>query len=1122
MTASLAVQQSTVVAPVPGDNRVDKAGRRSGPARASQILASHKAGLLSRRQHDLLSEKLLLHIDASGDFQWAEIWNDQKIVIPRLLSEYRKTENLLRLVVDNAVAHHTTMPLRYFADTQPDRRSRDKALVDALFANHVAEQQDLNGLFSDALYMAMATGFCFDSETEVLTKNGFKLFKDVDIDADRIASLDPTTGRLTYAKAVAKQELPYDGLMFHWSTRYVDLMVTPEHRMLVYQRQREVAKVGGATEEWIPPYRNGDPEKRSGELRFVSAFDAAHQGEIWVRKDAVWKGEEPETFTFPDPTGSKYGRRPENTVSTIDVEDYLRFMGWYLSEGHCDYSPPRRYTVVLTQKDGATRAELAELLARVTGGSPYNNGKRVKVSSKQLCEYLQQFGRSWEKFVPSEIKAMSPRLIRVFLDALFRGDGSVRDGRWTAYYTSSLRLMDDVQELLLKVGLSWSARIRDGGTDCGDVNGVRIKVRRDCYELSVNHDNLRPQVVGEPGVVAYKGTVWDLTVPPNGTLFVRRRGKVVWSGNCPVHRYWRYDRVDQYEPITYGEPSAEEVVRQVVEPQAGMIDCFVGNPFDTVFDRAAKRGSIHWCSYGRMLPAELVRATFPEAEKLEGSKRLPSASIFQRIARSWNLDGLGVHGSPVIQNRQNAEEGEELLLVICRETLPGWDADWPEGRLEIIGVPGEADLRLGQGGGHAVLLADQPLPASDFSFSLFYSHHRGDDVLGKPWVEDIDQLQVDLNIAISKKWEYLNRGIEAPIVAPGGALDEDMLTVGQYDVMEIEPSLASWRPRAMEWPAYILQGLEKEAEDKRRAIYTGGGYQASSRGEAPGSRMAYRAILALQQADNTIHGPVNMRFRRSGTDFMAGCWRQMKAYGDVPWMVSVVGDEYEHLVEPWVDSTKLSDAAPKYKLVNAFGASPELRAQEVLELAQTRGADGKPFITTEEARRAYPNAMVFGADSYPGAVAKRRAKAVIAAITHAAQQFRDQTGFTEQNIAHPWVQRAAMIVFGQMEANYPRLRDDDLQAHIAALSEITQDETADPVARLAAMRRQDLYFLWQASMAGMPTPQRGSLGAQGPAKKSELDPRVIAAQMQGAGGGAGAVLQNEESGPSPIAATARG
>ena len=575
------------------------------------------------------------------------------------------------------------------------------------------------------------------------------------------------------------------------------------------------------------------------------------------------------------------------------------------------------------------------------------------------------------------------------------------------------------------------------------------------------------------------------------------------TGCCPVHRYWRYDRVDQYEPVLYGEPTAEELVRQVLDPQPGMIDCFVGNPFGTVFDRGARRGSVHWCSYERMLPAALVRATFPAAATLEGTKRLPSASVFQRIARSWNLGGLGVHGSAVIQHRGIVEDDEELLLVVCRETLPGWDAEWPEGRLEIIGVPGEADLRLGQGGDAAELLADQPLPASDFSWTLFYSHHRSDDVLGKPWVEDVDQLQVDLNVAISKKWEYLNKGIDAPIVAPGGALDEDMMDIGGYNVMEIDPSLGSWRPRAMEWPAYILQGLEKEAEDKRRAIYTGGGYQAVSRGESPGSRMAYRAIVALQTADNTIHGPVNARFRRAACDFMQGCWKQMKAYGDVPWLLSVAGDEYAHLVEPWVDSTKLSDAPPKYKLVNAFGASPELRAEEVLQLAQTKGADGKPFLTTEQAQRAYPNPLFFGADSYPAAVQKRRAKAVTAAITHAAQKFRDETGFTEQNIAHPWVQRAAMIVFSQMEANYPRLQDDDLAAHLAALSEITQDETADPVARLAAIRRQQLYFLWQSQMSQQAIPLAGAQAqavGEGPSKT--LDPRqVIASTMREAEGG---------------------
>ena len=653
-----------VITPLPGRNQVDAIGSRSRQELARLVLRGHKSGLHARRERDLVSEKLLLHIDGSGDFQWADILYGQRVEIPRLISEYRKSENMLRLVVDNAVAHHTTMPLRYLAESAPDRRSRDRALVDMLWINHVAETQDFNGLFADALYMAMPSGF------------------------------------------------------------------------------------------------------------------------------------------------------------------------------------------------------------------------------------------------------------------------------------------------------------------------------------------------------------------------------------CPVHCYWREDGTIDYEPIQGGDREL------LASPQPGVLDCWVGNPFDTVFDRGAKRGSARWASYGRVLPAAMVRAAFdhlPEARGLEGSTRIPSAAEFQRIARSWKMSGLGVHGSSVINERRDEEGDEELLYVICRETLPGVDQDWPEGRLQVIAVPGAADLRRGEGqSDRAVLLADQPLPAGDFSWSLVYSHHRGEDIHGKPWVEDIDQLQVDLNIALSKRWEVINRMIEAPIVAPGGAIGEDMTDLGGYNLLEVEPSLASWRPRVMEWPASVLTALDKEVEDKRRAIYTGGGYQASSRGESPGSRMAYRAIVALQQADNTVHGPVNMRFRRSACDFAVRCWKQMKTYGDVPWLIRIAGDEYAHLVEPYIDSTKLSDLPPTYKLVNAFGPSPELRAQEVLELMATKGADGEPFLRTEEARRQYPNPLIFDDESHPKAVQRRRAKTVSNAIAHLVQKFREQTGLEEQDITHPWVQQAALQVFQQMEAVYPRMRDDDLMAHLAALSEITQ------------------------------------------------------------------------------------
>jgi hypothetical protein len=338
-----------------------------------------------------------------------------------------------------------------------------------------------------------------------------------------------------------------------------------------------------------------------------------------------------------------------------------------------------------------------------------------------------------------------------------------------------------------------------------------------------------------------------------------------------------------------------------------------------------------------------------------------------------------------------------------------------------------------------------------------------------------------------------------------------MAELGEYNLLEIEPSLASWRPRQMEYAQGVIAALDKEIEDLRRAIYTGGGYQASSRGELPGSRTPYRAIVALQQADNSVHGPVNVRFQRSACDFARGCWRQMKAYGTKPWLVSVVGDEYAHLVTPYIDNSQLSDDPPAYKLVNSFGSSPEQRAQEVLDLMKQAGADGEPFLSTEEARRLYPGVLITADTTNPKAVQRRRAKTVAEAFIHVAKEYRAQSKMEEASISHPWVQQAALQVAAVIEQQFPRMRDDDLMAHLAALSEVTQDETADPIARLAAKTRQDSYYEWQAMQAAGAMPQQPAPEAApgaGP-RPTSINPRAIAAEMQGAGGGTpAAVLGN--------------
>ena len=464
------------------------------------------------------------------------------------------------------------------------------------------------------------------------------------------------------------------------------------------------------------------------------------------------------------------------------------------------------------------------------------------------------------------------------------------------------------------------------------------------------------------------------------------------------------------------------------------------------------------------------------------------------------MESLATHGTSVISHRRDEEDADELLVVICREILPNVSADFREGRLQLVAVPGVGDLRTAEGRtGQAFMLADQKLPGGDFSLTNFYSHQRSDDVHGKPWVEDLDQLQVDLNIATSKRWELINKMVDAPIVAPGGAIAEDMADIGGYNLMEIEPSYAGWRPQLMRMDEGALQALNFEINDKRQAIFRGGGYQAASRGETNDPRQAYRAIVALQQADASIHGPVHMRYKRSAADFARRTWRQIKAYADVPFMLEITGDEFAYLAEPYIDKTMLSRRPPNFKLVNAFGPSAELKAQEVLELMRLVGADGEPFLSTREARRQYPNPQIFDAMSDPTAVARRRAKTVAQTILDLALQFRKETKFMEDGMGNPLVQQVAMQLFPALEAKCPRLQDDDLQAHLLAYAEITQDENADPIARHLAIVRKQIYYQWQAQMAAMMAPADQKPGKGGEVPRQRLGGTSVAQDRAGTG-----------------------
>ena len=566
------------------------------------------------------------------------------------------------------------------------------------------------------------------------------------------------------------------------------------------------------------------------------------------------------------------------------------------------------------------------------------------------------------------------------------------------------------------------------------------------------------------------------------SLFAEALYMAAAYGSCPVHAYWRDDpQFDAYQPAH---------AEGMQGPQRGSIDCFVGDPFDTVYSTSSKRNQIERMTYGRVVAAQGVRQAFPHIPNIEGSTTLNSSSRFQRTVRKWLQAGNSIHGTAAMMG---GVEGDELIALVYSETAPGVDQRYPLGRLTIIALNGRAttDHSDASGtsaghGGNAVLLHDGPLPGGAFSAVQIYSANRFDDVLGKPFVADLDEDQVQLNQLETLVNEFVRRSVRAPLITSGVIADDSAAYLDDGEI-EIDPG-SQFIPSYLELPYRHIPLLENKIRRLEEGLFRKGGWQAASRGESRSGDAAAK-VVALARADDTIHGPTNMQFRRSAEQFMGICWRLMKQYGDVPWLIDVAGDEINHLIKPYIDRSQMSEEPPMYRLTSGFGATTEAKAQQLMNLwSMVDPITGERAITTKQFKKQYPDRSLWPDELDPQEMRERRAKVVNQAIRQGVKEFRAEYQLDEQQasgMAHPVVQQAAQYLWPILDQQYPIMMDDDIEAHLEALSTMTQDESEDSIVRRIAMFRQDQFFQWvsgkqQAVAEQAEPPAKGTGGGATP------------------------------------------
>lgn len=365
---------------------------------------------------------------------------------------------------------------------------------------------------------------CYDSETEILTENGWVKFPEYLDSTIKVATLNPSTDAFEWQTPTDIIHMPYSGDMIYTHTRYLDSMVTPNHNHYVSLRTGK-----GINSRWTPFAK----EQASNLVDVVKR----------VRYKTA---------------ASKYiGSTPNTFDITPNANAFATFIGWYAAEGwiHTDNTivyiavkAHGRDESILTDlfDNNAFKYKKAYYTTKAAKVSPYGiktpaGYEMVYFSfySKELCQWLRDnVGAScYTKHLSSEILGWSSEYLINVWEGFHAGDGEKRSGlittnskktwqsrksftdRGNRAYTVSKDLAESFVELGLKIGAS--------------VNYVKNK---ELYRISVHaFDYSVAEYRHQTSNVPYEGMVHCVTVP-NGLVFVRRNGRVLVSGNSGAYQ----------------------------------------------------------------------------------------------------------------------------------------------------------------------------------------------------------------------------------------------------------------------------------------------------------------------------------------------------------------------------------------------------------------------------------------------------------------------------------------------------------------------------------------------------------------------------------------------------------
>lgn len=361
---------------------------------------------------------------------------------------------------------------------------------------HISARLALWFLCTHKPSIVVTTAPCFDVETEILTDQGWKFFKDL-TKKEKVASL--VNGKLEFVKPLDWMIYPVEGELLGYKGRDVDFLVTPQHKLYTHRP-------------------NGD-----GVFKLIRADEVYGKWDYSFNRHCEWEGSD-DNWT----------------------ELHYELFGFWMADGSAFYNEERRaYGVCISQSKHISYVE--ELLT--TCGfkyakeckKAYDNylvhpkesglqGYNFVIYSKEWASwFIDNFGRlKINRRVPRWLHNATKIKIQAFLRGFMLADGCEQKESKRIRVYGNQGLADDLQELGIKAGyvvnMHWQY--------CGNRLGATIE---DSWVL-----NFLSSVVKSKEYPAsnkkhwykkwYEGNVYCVQVP-SGVILVRRNGVYHWSGN---------------------------------------------------------------------------------------------------------------------------------------------------------------------------------------------------------------------------------------------------------------------------------------------------------------------------------------------------------------------------------------------------------------------------------------------------------------------------------------------------------------------------------------------------------------------------------------------------------------